>query len=174
MKRRHFIMAGLSGLALAGLPFYWVSRWNGITIHHSAGGFGNLEHLRQVHRDRQPNDPINEIPYHFLVGNGNGLGLGEVVASERWRLKLWGAHLSGKNLDGNFRSIGICLIGNFETSQLHETQYTATVSLCRDLMDQFNIPADRVALHGKTPGEMTLCPGKNFPMDRLRQDIQLV
>ena len=36
--------------------------------------------LRQVHRERQPNDPIDAIPYHFVIGNGRGMTDGEVYA----------------------------------------------------------------------------------------------
>ncbi|WP_299617881.1 N-acetylmuramoyl-L-alanine amidase [Pelagibius sp.] len=51
-------------------------------------------------------------------------------------------------------------------------QYDATVTLCRDLMRRFRIAADRVTLHGETPGEATLCPGKNFPRDSFFKDMR--
>lgn len=155
----------------AGLPLYWINRWNGITIHHSAGSYADIEFLRQVHRDRQPNDPIDEIPYHFLVGNGNGLEMGQVVETGRWKRQLWGAHLSGNNLGGNFRSIGICLIGNFETHQVPEAQFLALITLCQDLVKRFGIPESKLNLHGHTPGEATKCPGRNFPKDRLMSAV---
>ncbi|WP_299617886.1 peptidoglycan recognition family protein [Pelagibius sp.] len=172
MKRRHFVQGTLFSAAVIGLPVYWFNRWDYLTIHHSAGASGDLDLLRRVHRRRQARDPVDEVPYHFLVGNGKGIAAGAVVPSERWRLQIWGAHVSARNRDRNFRSIGICLIGNFQNARPGAVQYDATVALCRDLMRRFNIASDRVTLHGETPGEATLCPGKNFPRDRFFEDIR--
>lgn len=171
MKRRTIIKASLLGFGLAALPFYWLHRWHYLTIHHSAGARGDLEFLRRVHRQRQAGDPVDEVPYHFLIGNGRGIAEGAIVPSERWRLGIWGAHVSARNRDRNFRSIGICLIGNFQKAAPSESQYAAAVALSRDLMDRFSIPVERVTLHGETPGEATLCPGKNFPRERFFKDI---
>ncbi len=171
MKRRHLLQGSLGSLALAGLPLYWFNRWDYLTIHHSAGASGDLALLRRVHRQRQAGDPVNEVPYHFLVGNGKGIEAGAVVPSERWSLRLWGAHVSARNPDRNFRSIGICLIGNFQNTAPSADQYDATITLCRDLMRRFDIAAERVTLHGETPGEATLCPGKLFPRSEFFKDI---
>jgi N-acetylmuramoyl-L-alanine amidase len=169
---RRALLAFLGSIALLiATAFYWTKRWRTITIHHSAGSYGDIDLLRRVHRQRQHRDPVDEIPYHFLIGNGNGLGLGEVVETGRWRLGIWGAHVSARNMDRNLRGIGICLIGDFETSQLPDPQFHAAVALTRSLMQRFRIPPERVTLHGKTPGEMTLCPGKNFPGTRFMQAI---
>ena len=166
MNRRHLLALAGSGVVLAGAPVYWAARWRYITIHHSGGHFGDIELLRRVHRERQPNDPVDAIPYHFVIGNGNGLRLGEVVMTARWRFRVWGAHLSTGNIDRNFRGIGICLVGNFETAEVPEVQFQAAVSLSRDLMRRFSISHDRLTLHGHTPGETTLCPGRKFPRER--------
>lgn len=171
MNRRSVLALLGSGGVLLAAALYWSKRWRYITIHHSGGNYGDVELLRRVHRERQPRDRIDEIPYHFLIGNGNGLGLGEVVETGRWRNGLWGAHVSGRNMDRNMRGIGICLIGDFEKTQVPEVQLQAAITLTRSLMQRFHIrPAD-VTLHGKTPGEMTLCPGKNFPGDRFMRAI---
>lgn len=163
LGRRSLILGSVGFGAMVGLPLYWFNRWNGLTIHHSAGSYGDIEFLRQVHRDRQAGDPIDEIPYHFLIGNGNGLALGEVVETGRWERQLWGAHLSENNIVGNFRSIGICLIGNFETDMVPDAQLAALVSLSRGLVRRFGMAQENVNLHGHTPGEATKCPGRNFP-----------
>jgi N-acetylmuramoyl-L-alanine amidase len=171
MNRRSVIaLLGSLGL-LTVSALYWPKRWRYIVIHHSGGAYGDVELLRRVHRERQPNDPIDEIPYHFLIGNGNGLQLGEVVETGRWRLQMWGAHVSRRNRDRNFRGIGICLIGDFERTQVSDTQFQAALVLTRSLMRQFRIPLERVTFHGHTPGEMTSCPGKNFPSERLLRAI---
>ncbi|NNG05282.1 MAG: N-acetylmuramoyl-L-alanine amidase, partial [Inquilinus sp.] len=97
--------------------------------------------------------------------------MGEVVATGRWRLGLWGAHLSARNIGGNFSGIGICLIGDFETMEVQESQLQAAVTLTRDLVRRFGIPPARLAPHGGIAGETTLCPGRNFPIDRFRRDV---
>ena len=171
MNRRSVLaLLGSVGLFIVS-ALYWPKRWRYITIHHSGGTYGDVELLRRVHRERQPKDPIDEIPYHFLIGNGNGLRPGEVVETERWRLRIWGAHVSGRNLDRNFRGIGICLIGDFETAQVPDSQFQAAIALTRSLMHRFRIPPEHVTLHGKTPGEMTSCPGRNFPSRQFMQAL---
>lgn len=171
MNRRNALaLFGSAGLLIAS-ALYWPKRWRYIVIHHSGGAYGDVDLLRRVHRERQPNDPINEIPYHFLIGNGNGLRLGEVVETERWRLHIWGAHVSGRNLDRNFRGIGICLIGDFERTQVPDSQLQAAVVLTRSLMSRFRISPGGVTFHGRTPGEMTSCPGRNFPSGRFLEAI---
>jgi hypothetical protein len=164
-RRGVLALLGL-GAVLAATPYLWNRRWRYITIHHSGGDHGNVALLQRVHRERQPRDPVDAIPYHFLIGNGNGLGLGEVVETWRWRFGIWGAHLSARNTRRNFRGIGICLIGDFQTGEVPETQLSAAITLTQKLMRRLHIPPENVTLHGSTPREATLCPGKKFPKDR--------
>lgn len=171
MNRRNFLALSAAGALVAGAPVYWPRRWRYIAIHHSGSSIGDIALLRRVHRERQPKDPVDEIPYHFVIGNGNGLGLGEVVATDRWHLGLWGAHLSASNMDRNFRGIGVCLIGNFEAAEVSELQFQAAVSLTRGLVQRYGISPDRLAPHGRIAGESTLCPGRHFPIDRFRQSV---
>ena len=172
INRRNFLIGTSSIVGLAGLGAYgWDKRWTYIVIHHSAGRFGNIAFLQQVHRERQAGDPIDAIPYHYVIGNGNGLGLGEIVSDWRQEYDLWGAHVSGNNKDRNFRGIGICLIGNFEHEQIQEKQYFALVNLTRKLMSKYSIPIENVTGHGRTPGESTKCPGKLFPYEQFYKDI---
>lgn len=171
MTRRGVLAFLGLGAILAAMPYFWNRRWCYITIHHSGGNYGNVALLQRVHRERQPRDPIDAIPYHFLIGNGNGLGLGEVVETWRWRFGIWGAHLSVRNTWRNFRGIGICLIGNFQTDEVPETQLSAAIALTQRLMHTLRIPPENVTLHGSTPGEATLCPGKNFPQHRFMSAI---
>ncbi len=168
MIGRRTLLASGTG-ALAAGTFWWPRRWRYIVVHHSAGGSGNLDTLREVHRQRQARDPVDMVAYHFVIGNGRGMGLGEIAETERWRSTLWGAHVA--SLDRNLRGIGICLIGNFETETVPDAQYAALVTLARQLMRDHGIGADRVTLHGETPGEQTLCPGRNFPKARFFADI---
>lgn len=171
--KRRGLLIGLGAIAATGLgaSLYWPRRWRYIVIHHSAGASGTLEGLRQVHRERQARDPIDAIPYHYLIGNGRGIGLGEVIAGRRVENHLWGGHVNGRAPDLNFRGIGICLIGNYQEQQVPEQQYLALVSLTRKLMKKYSIKSEQVYTHGHAPKQSTLCPGKNFPRQRFHSDI---
>ncbi|MEJ2692823.1 MAG: peptidoglycan recognition family protein [Candidatus Thiodiazotropha sp.] len=172
MQRRQFLIGTglLCGSLLAG-GAYWGKRWKYIVVHHSAGSYGDIDFLRQVHKQRQPRDLIDAIPYHYVIGNGNGLGLGEIASDWRQELNLWGTHVSAHNVDRNFRGIGICLIGNFETDQVPMEQYNALVTLTQRLMRKYSILPGNVSGHGYIPDEATKCPGKNFPYDKFLADI---
>ena len=172
MNRRKLLFRSLllaSSFGLGGL--YWVNRWKYIVIHHSAGNYGEIKFLQKVHRQRQAGDPIDAIPYHFVIGNGNGLGMGEIASDWRNDYSLWGMHVSSKNARRNFQGLGICLIGNFEIHKVPEQQYKTLVSLTKSLMKKYGIPSENVTGHGHTRGESTKCPGQYFPMERFKADI---
>jgi N-acetyl-anhydromuramyl-L-alanine amidase AmpD len=172
MKRRSFLITSAIALSTLGLgASYWKNRWNYIVIHHSAGAYGDIKFLNRVHRQRQANDPIDAIPYHYIIGNGNGLGMGEIDSDWRQSYDIWGAHVSANNRDKNFRGIGICLIGNYETGKIPPRQYQSLVTLTKQLMDKYNIPLGNITGHGFVPGESTKCPGKNFPMEAFLKDL---
>ncbi len=149
----------------------WSRRWKYIVIHHSAGDFGTIEFLQKVHRERQGGDPIDAIPYHYVIGNGNGLAMGEIASDWRRDFAIWGAHVSANNPDRNVFGIGICLIGNFQESPVPDAQLASLIRLTRKLMRQYDIPTEHVGFHGKLAGESTLCPGRHFPFEAFVEAI---
>jgi N-acetyl-anhydromuramyl-L-alanine amidase AmpD len=170
-RRTFFVLSGTVLASLATGNWYWRNRWNYIVIHHSAGNFGSIDFLQQVHRQRQAHDPIDAIPYHFVIGNGNGLGLGEIASDWRQHNHVWGSHVSANNWDRNWQGIGICLIGNFEQHPVPPAQYRALVELTEALMLRYAINVSNINGHGYISGESTLCPGRLFPMDKFLRDI---
>ena len=170
--RRRFLVYMSTAVAAMGLgTVYWRQRWRYIVIHHSASTHGTIEFLQRVHRERQAGDPIDAIPYHYVIGNGNGLAMGEVASDWRQEWDIWGAHVSGNNSLRNYFGIGICLIGNFELHSVPAEQLAAAVTLTRRLMDKYAIPAAHVNGHGLIHGESTRCPGKHFPMGEFLRRI---
>ena len=173
MNRRRFLVAsGVIAGALGAGALYWPRRWKYIVIHHSAGNFGTIEFLQEVHRDRQAGDPIDAIPYHYVIGNGNGLGMGEIASDWRQEMNIWGTHVSANNMARNFLGLGICLVGNFEETDLPAPQFDALVTLTRSLMRRYDISPAKVGLHGNIDGESTKCPGRLFPHDRFQRAIR--
>ena len=170
-RRRFLITSGALVGALGAGAIYWPNRWKYIVIHHSAGDYGTIEFLQQVHRERQAGDPIDAIPYHYVIGNGNGLGLGEVASDWRKDYNIWGTHLSARNKAKNFLGLGICLIGNFEETNVPEAQFNALVSLTKSLMNEYGIAANNVGFHGQLDGEHSKCPGRHFPHERFTAAI---
>jgi N-acetyl-anhydromuramyl-L-alanine amidase AmpD len=166
MKKRYLIIP----LILI-FGYWWSHRWSYIVIHHSAGEYGNIEFLQKVHKERQSRDPIDAIPYHYIIGNGNGLGVGVVKSDWRKEWNIWGTHVSRHNRDRNFRGLGICLIGNFENHRVNPKQYRALVKLTKELMAKYSIPPSHVSGHGYIKGEQTKCPGRYFPMKQFLRDI---
>lgn len=175
MNRRHFLISASALVGAAGLGVLgWQQRWEYIVVHHSAGSYADIAFLQQVHRERQAHDPVDAIPYHYVIGNGNGLGEGEVASDWRQEYGIWGAHVSARNLDHNFRGLGVCAIGNFDQHPMAETQYQALLGLIKRLMHEHAIPANNVNGHGLISGESTRCPGKHFPLARLQREIRPV
>ncbi len=172
ISRRRFLTVTSTAIAALGLGvIYWKQRWRYIVIHHSASTHGDIEFLQRVHRERQALDPIDAIPYHYVIGNGSGLGMGEVASDWRQDWDIWGAHVSGNNSLRNYFGIGICLIGNFEEHDVPPAQFAAAVTLTQQLMDRYAIPVSHVNGHGLIDGESTRCPGKHFPMERFIKRI---
>ena len=176
MNRRNFLIkTAIFGSALLGGVYYWPNRWRYIVIHHSAGSYGNIEFLQRVHKERtKGTDLVEAIAYHYVIGNGNGMNMGEVASDKRMKYNLWGSHVSARNMDRNLRGIGICLIGNFELRPIPTKQYAALVQLTKQLMKEYHIPPQNVVGHGKLTGEYTLCPGKYFPIQQFLNDIAAV
>ena len=165
MKKRYILLL-ITLSCLISLAFYWPNRWKYIVIHHSAGSYGNIEHLQKVHRQRQYKDPLDAIAYHYIIGNGNGLGDGVVASDRRKQYNIWGVHVSNANADKNFRGLGICIIGNIDTGHMTEKQFEALLQLTQELMDEYGVEKEHILFHGHIPGEQSACPGKNFPKER--------
>ena len=72
----------------------------------------------------------------------------------------------------NFKSIGICLVGDFDKQKPTPAQMEALERLCRDIMERHKIPASRVLGHGEVKGAATNCPGKNFDMAEFRKRLE--
>jgi len=143
--------------------------WNAIVFHHSATDGGSKQRFDVGHR-RKFDDPIG-MEYHFLIGSCIGSPDGLIEVGDRWRRQLLAYHLFTRARDRG--SIAICLVGNFEL-QGHTpsaAQLRAVTALTRALADKLQIAPDAMTTHTGIDGRLTQCPGKNFPLARIKQAV---
>jgi LysM repeat protein len=142
-------------------------KWKRIVIHHSATNVDDALNIDRVHQRRGMS---NGLAYHFVISNGSRKAKdGEIHIGNRWKQQLNGGHM--KKEAWNRNSIGICLIGNFETRHASAAQMKQLEALCRYLMRRTGLPASAVTTHkGLHPGH-TLCPGKHFPETSFRSKL---
>jgi LysM repeat protein len=134
-------------------------RWKNIIIHHAAVKEGTLKSLDRYHREERRME--NGLAYHFLIGNGNGLGDGVIAVGNRWKKQLDGGHLA--SVAQNRTAIGICLIGNFDQTKPTAKQLQSLEALSRALMKRCQLPASAVKTHQQINVIHTRCPGRLFP-----------
>ena len=110
------------------------------------------------------------LGYHFVIGNGVNYGDGKVYVGERWTKQMHGAHCKTPGNHYNDHGIGICLIGDFRSSQPSAQQMKALSELTQFLMGQCGISKGRILTHGGVTGK-TECPGPNFNLARLVSNL---
>ncbi|MDP2922694.1 MAG: N-acetylmuramoyl-L-alanine amidase [Candidatus Omnitrophota bacterium] len=149
------------------IPLYHSKKWKYIIIHHSATDEGSSLSFDTYHQNRG----WEGIGYHFVIDNGTkGKQDGQIEVSPRWLKQKNGAHCNADNM--NERSIGICLVGDFNSESVSEKQLDALVYLTDKLRKYYKIPFKRIMGHGQVRGAKTECPGKKFPWKELRLRLE--
>jgi hypothetical protein len=142
-------------------------RWTGIVIHDSGTPAGDADSIHREHLGLG----YKGLGYHFLIGNGNGLGDGVIHVGFRWNEQLPGAHVLGPNaMHHNQHSIAICLIGNGDRRSFTDNQLTQLATLVRRLQQQLRIPAKNVRFH-RDLYPQTSSPGRFFPLANFQQQL---
>lgn len=120
-----------------------------IILHHSAfdASDDTYNDVRKIYRYHR-SIGYKDIGYHYIIGKDgiviNGRPLSQV-----------GAHCKGHNS----RSIGICLIGNFDNYYPSRRQVISLFNLVSDLRLKFNKNGDLLIYPHNFYGN-TACPGK--------------
>ncbi|WP_088104932.1 peptidoglycan recognition protein family protein [Halalkalibacter urbisdiaboli] len=120
-----------------------------IAIHHSATTTGSAEAFARYH--------VNElgwpgIGYHYVVDKDGNI-------SRCHDLEVVSYHVG----NSNGYAVGICMVGNFQTESLGETQRNATLELTKHLMSELGITVDNVWGHTEFPGyAWKPCPSINM------------
>lgn len=167
-----------------------------IVIHHSFSVDGetrNWDSIRAYHMSyRYQGDIITKEQYeaHLAAGETHGLELpwkdvgynlgvenvsGTLMALPGRPIGSIGAHAIGFN----DKSVGICLIGNYDIESPSEDRLAFLASLCRQIQIEFGIPNDQVIGHRETYGKLTppkpvekTCPGSQFDLESFRKRLR--
>jgi len=126
-----------------------------LIVHHTATSRDRTT-FESVKRYHTKTRGWGDIGYHWFITGDGMLWKGR---DEKWV----GAQCNRpKGNSMNFRSLGICLTGNFETEIPNKIQISTLEGILDDLRAKYNIPRENVLGHKEVEGTSTLCPGKNF------------
>ncbi|MDP7008150.1 MAG: N-acetylmuramoyl-L-alanine amidase [Phycisphaerales bacterium] len=119
------------------------SSWSGIVVHHLGEPAGSIE---SIHRSHVAGG-LDGLGFHFVIGNGNGLGDGAVHASERWLTQTLAARpvaIAPERWDKHV--ITICLVGNGNRRPFTEKQILHLSRLVQRLQNELSIESKNVHL----------------------------
>ena len=117
---------------------------------------------RQLRPDRRASTAsswaIDGCGYHFVIGNGNGSGDGQIEVAQRWNNQKQGVHCrNARTHDVDEYGIGICLVGDLDQQPPTPRQIAAAQALDR-------VP--QPALQHRPGPRHDPCPPRRHP-DRL-------
>ena len=143
-------------------------KWLYIVIHHSGTLRDSAKGMDRYHREERRME--NGLAYHFVIGNGKGMGDGEIFVGDRWKKQIQGGHLSSLKL--NQISIGICLVGNFEKTRPTSKQMERLEALVAYLAEKAPISPKRITTHTTINTNPTVCPGRYFPTSQFKKKFE--
>lgn len=138
-----------------------------------------------IHHSWSPDRPVERdwdaiTKYHIEVNgwskNGYHFGLDYVNKLPRVMIGRPVTESGAHALGFNDRSIGICVIGNYDLVTPPADKWHMLVRLCSTLIFIHHIPIDNIIGHRDTydmrnvPREKT-CPGNLFDLVKLRKDV---
>ena len=136
---------------------------NKIILHHSLTADGLQRDYNAINNHHIQINGWRDIGYHYIIELEKQ---GYSIIKGRHE-EVDGAHTRGQNTS----SIGICLVGDFDTSYVPIEQLNKLIKLIRDIYSRHG----HLPIYGhcdfKDPktGYAKTCPGKNFPLDYIRE-----
>ncbi len=140
-------------------------------IHHSAGGNGNTNYTQLVRSYYVQHTEVNgwdDIGYNYLIANDGSIFAGrDPLVNTISQDQVLGAHFCAKNIS----TMGVCLIGDYDTLQPNSKMIEVLVDLlswkyAKDTLNplsKFAHPTENDpllnALSGHRQGCATICPG---------------
>lgn len=143
-------------------------RWKYIVVHNSGTRQGNARIFDVYHR--RVRKMQNGLAYHFVIGNGNSSGNGEIEIGNRWTRQINGGHVASDYL--NNIALGICLVGDLNRDKPTKQQLEALDELISYLRNRVGKIKGKQAIvkgHKEINPKPTDCPGDRFPLSWLRE-----
>ena len=145
-----------------------------IVVHHSHTPDGRTLSWEAIRKYHIETNGWHDIGYH----KGVELVKDKVIVLQGRPDNMVGAH--AKELGMNSKSIGICVVGNYDEVEPDEDHLNVLKQLCFAYMVNYKIPVDKIIGHrevGKmagfdwTKGQYKSCPGRKFDMDAFRARV---
>lgn len=130
-----------------------------IVIHHSLTADGKVVDTQAIRRYHMETNGWKDIGYHSLIELINNRY--EVLLGRMWTED--GAHCKENGM--NRCSLGICVVGNFDQTDVPEEAFKLLVRLVNSMQQIYNIPVANVKRHSEYATYKS-CPGTRFPWDR--------
>jgi len=143
-------------------------RWKYIVVHNSGTRQGNARIFDVYHRNVRKMQ--NGLAYHFVIGNGNSSGDGEIEIGNRWTRQINGGHVASDYL--NDIALGICLVGDLNRDKPTNAQFGALdelITYLRIRVGKIKGKSTIVKGHKEINPKPTDCPGDRFPLGWLHQ-----
>ncbi len=121
-----------------------------LILHHEAAPSASVEQVHAYHKGKG----WGGIAYHLYVRKDGTVYKGRPMECR-------GAHTSNYN----YKSIGICCEGNFETEQMKDKQFQALLEAIEYVQGFY--PAIKIIGHKEVGA--TACPGKHFPLKEAKE-----
>jgi len=141
--------------------------WSSIVIHHLGQPTGTVE---EIHRNHQ-NVGLEGLGYHFVIGNGYGIGDGLIHLGYRWLNQTPCARLASADPTlWNSGVISICLVGNGNRRTFSELQLVQLSRLVQRLQLGLSIPVEKILLANEIDSG-SQSPGRYFAEAQFRSQL---
>lgn len=137
------------------------NRTDRVVFHHQAGNEVDAAIIHGWHLKRKTNTGSYwaGIGYHYIIMRNGEIQTGR----PHWA---YGAH-GGTTVNGS--SIGVMLTGNLDNHHPTEEQVRSVVHLVKRVLEPLY---GKLIISGHREHMATSCPGRNFPMERLKTMIE--
>lgn len=136
------------------------SRWRSIYVHQSLTPEGNTRSLSQ-------DDGLAD---HFIIGNGQGMGDGQLSRGERWTQQRAAGRVPGVAINSD--CLSICLVGDFNRDHPTPAQEATLLELISALQKQLGIKSDHIVLGMEDKQDTVSGLGDRFQVAKFRSRLQ--
>ena len=137
-------------------------RWKYVFVHHSRTPGGSAAALAEAAGSNGP------MPDHFVIGNGDGCGDGEIQVGHRWAQQQPAGRTPGVDrMDP--ACVSICLIGDFDRTPPTPAQMRRLGQLVASLQGRLRIGREQVWVADAKASPAGV--GRHFPGAAFRQQL---